>query len=108
MTKHSPAPWEIGDEYCNVRDEIVDADGCTIAVVWTRRPTNPYATVRLQFKDVETFKGNLRLMRAAPELLEALQALLDWGRDHTSPTDANSPHDLLVAAHSAIQKATQE
>lgn len=47
------------------------------------------------------------LMQAAPNLLEALQSLLDWGRDHTSPTDKNSPHELLVAAHDAIAAATQ-
>jgi len=32
----------------------------------------------------------------------ALQALLDWGREHTSPRDANSPHHLLVAAQAAL------
>jgi hypothetical protein len=48
----------------------------------------------------------LRLMAAAPELLAALQALTDWGRDHTSPKDPNSPHALLVAASAAIARAT--
>lgn len=32
----------------------------------------------------------------------ALTALLDWGREHTSPTDANSPHELLIAAKAAL------
>lgn len=43
---------------------------------------------------------------AGPALLAALQALLDWGREHTSPRDANSPHALLVAAAEAIELAT--
>lgn len=30
------------------------------------------------------------------QLVDALEALLDWGREHTSPTDPNSPHALLV------------
>ena len=38
-------------------------------------------------------------------LLEALEALTTWGRDHTSPRDANSPHDLLIAAVAAIANA---
>jgi hypothetical protein len=42
----------------------------------------------------------------APDLLTALQALLAWGREHTSPRDPNSPHALLVAAQEAIAKAT--
>lgn len=56
-----------------------------------------------QSKEAE---GNARLIAFAPEILEALQALLDWGRDHTSPRDANSPHQLLIKAAEAIAKAT--
>lgn len=41
------------------------------------------------------------------EMLEALRALLDWGRDNTSPVDANSPHALLVRACEVIAKATE-
>lgn len=32
----------------------------------------------------------------------ALKALLDWGREHTSPRDPNSPHALLVEAAAAL------
>lgn len=39
------------------------------------------------------------------DTLVALKALLDWGRDHTSPTDPASPHPLLVAAKAAIDRA---
>jgi hypothetical protein len=39
------------------------------------------------------------------ELLEALRALTDWAREHTSPRDANSPHDLLVRAIAVIDEA---
>ncbi len=46
-----------------------------------------------------------RRMLAAEALLAALQALLDWGRDHTSPLDAHSPHLLLIEAEAAIAKA---
>lgn len=45
------------------------------------------------------------LFAAAPDMLAALQALSDWGREHTSPRDANSPHALLVAAAKAIAAA---
>ncbi|TJW14409.1 MAG: hypothetical protein E5W82_10560 [Mesorhizobium sp.] len=38
-------------------------------------------------------------------LLAALKSLRDWGREHTSPRDPNSPHILLVAASDAIAKA---
>jgi hypothetical protein len=53
-------------------------------------------------------KASRRLRDAAPDLLAALQALLDWGREHTSPRDPNSPHTLLIDAVRAIDKATTE
>lgn len=39
------------------------------------------------------------------QLLEALRALTDWGREHTSPRDPNSPHDLLIRAVEVIAEA---
>ena len=46
-----------------------------------------------------------QLFAAAPELLEALTALLDWCREHTSPIQPNSPHELLVTSCAAIAAA---
>jgi len=54
----------------------------------------------------EALDKDAALIAAAPDLLAALQALTDWGRDHTSPKDPNSPHALLVAASAAIARAT--
>ena len=50
-------------------------------------------------------RANATIIAAAPDLLAALRALTDWGREFTSPTDANSPHALLVAACAAIARA---
>ena len=50
--------------------------------------------------------ANARLIAAAPELLTALEELTDWGREHTSPRDENSPHRLLINARAALTKAT--
>jgi hypothetical protein len=38
-------------------------------------------------------------------VLAALEALLAWGCEHTSPRDPNSPHELLVAAREAVDAA---
>jgi len=44
-------------------------------------------------------------IRNASQVRAALAALLDWGRSHTSPRDANSPHALLIAAAAALEGA---
>lgn len=38
----------------------------------------------------------------------ALFALTEWGRTHTSPTDPNSPHELLIQAVAALEAANKE
>ncbi len=43
-----------------------------------------------------------RMQQDNKALLAPLQALVAWGRAHTSPTQPNSPHDLLVKACEAI------
>jgi len=43
--------------------------------------------------------------RTRAALLAALEALLAWGQDHTSPLDPNSPHLLLIQAQAAIAQA---
>ena len=36
------------------------------------------------------------------DLAKAAAALLDWAREHTSPRQENSPHDLLVTLQAAL------
>lgn len=52
--------------------------------------------------------ANARLVAASPRLAAALLALLEWGREHTSPTDANTPHALLIEAAAALDDAGGE
>ena len=42
---------------------------------------------------------------ADDRITTALQAILDWGREHTSPHDINSPHALLIEAAAALKAA---
>lgn len=47
----------------------------------------------------------MQLTELQTDLLEALRALTDWGRDNTSPRDPNNPHSLLVRAAGVIAEA---
>lgn len=38
----------------------------------------------------------------------ALEDLLNWARANISPNDANTPHDLLIAATTALAKLKGE
>lgn len=90
-TKHTPGPWGIIWTNGTI---VIDANGGKTDIAHVVNRVN---------RDIT--EANARLIAAAPELLSALRSILDWGREHTSPTEPNSPHGLLVAAHLAIAKA---
>jgi hypothetical protein len=79
-TKHTPGPWKY------VHDAWIIAD---------------VGSVVLTSQGME--KADARLIAAAPELLEALQALLAWAE--TKPTRPDEDR-LQAAAALAIAKAT--
>jgi len=88
MSKHTPGTWYVAERtmwHAEVR--------------FVRTSEDKSGVVGL------TSDRDAKLVAAAPELLSALTNLLNWGREHTSPIDPNSPHELLVAAHEAIAKA---
>lgn len=91
---HTDGPWAIGIQVDPDGAEVISNDGQHLATV-TQDP----------------LIANANLIAAAPELLNALEALKEWGCTYTSPSVAvtiepeNSPHDLLVAAVEAITKA---
>ena len=111
MPNHSPAPWKIGAEFSNSQDEIEDANGRTVAVVWTRKAPM-FTASRPCFKDVEEWKGNLQLMAASPQLLAALQHMLNRfenmcrNNPATTPTQKTGRKICIEDARNAIAQAT--
>ena len=91
--KHTPGPWQV-----NSRDDhqVCDCDG-------ERRGCSPIAQIVRRFDDATTRRANARLIAAAPELLAALQALIDRGLEHRL-----SGFPEVDAARAAITKATGE
>jgi hypothetical protein len=93
LREHTPGPWRIN----HLNDKII-IGGRAYGI---ENVLSIAEVTKLKHHSQE----NAWLIAAAPDLLAALQALLDWGRDYTGPTDPHSPHQLLVKAHNAIAKA---
>jgi hypothetical protein len=92
MSAYTPAPWYalaegVTDAAIGYR-AIIDSDGYTVC--------NPSPMG----------EGNARLIAAAPDLLNALDGLLDYLRDYDADYPEAAP--IFGKARSAIAKATGE
>jgi len=89
----SPAPWKTAGRYGKYSDEITDANGQAVAIVFTRKADPQTVTGILPNPQGQ---ANASLIAAAPELLAALKSILDGG--------IADPVEVLKA-HAAITKA---
>lgn len=105
MTNHTPGPWKRAGRWGNIHSAISDpTGGQLIASVWThkqkalgRRAKGPE-----DYEETPEGMANYRLMLAAPELLEAAQAVMEF-YDNGTPLHASS---LIIAdLREAIAKA---
>jgi hypothetical protein len=76
---------------------VTDKDG----QAWMYTPGRRF---QVKVHDREIGGEIIRRVNNHERLVKALRDLTDWGREHTSPTDANSPHDLLVAAQDVLNE----
>jgi hypothetical protein len=96
---HTPGPWKVYQEkphYYSVGTDYAHDRGHDCNIV----------------RDVRC-EANARIMAAAPEMLEALEAALGWIRDGTNPSKGcinPLPGDVatLEAVQAAIRKAKGE
>ena len=94
MNKHTPGPWFA----------FVDKGQTIIRTSRTSAAFSPLAVVKGDKRDtLKDHEANAKLMASAPDLLEALEALLDYaesGWDHFP--------DVSVNARAAISRARGE
>lgn len=76
--KFTPGPWKISNEHSNAQDEIADAKGRCLAVVWTRISFAGAGGPRPCFQTYPEGASNAHLIAAAPELYKACEAALKW------------------------------
>jgi len=91
MSKHTPGPWQW---YWRHEDGVTNC-----GVFHEPRSGMAYSVCRApQYQTEQKWMADARLIAAAPELLEALQAIIDTGLSTSK----------ITAAKKAIAKATGE
>ncbi|CDY76148.1 hypothetical protein BGLT_05221 [Caballeronia glathei] len=92
--KHTPGPWFVTGTGLSRYVEGKVRPGVLQEVAWCGATEVP-----------EQMEANARLIAAAPELLEALQAMVDA---HAIPSSICKERPVYEAALAAIRKATAE
>ena len=86
--KHTPGPWEYGEER-----------GCCREIHADNGP-ELYAIAQTRHGDPEICEANARLIAAAPDLLDELETLVRYAQGADIP-----PHVAVDRARAAIAKA---
>lgn len=110
MANFSPAPWSVPVNDYHLHRDIVPADGLPLGVVFVR----PEGYDAERGKDIEG-EANSALIAAAPELMEACEAALEFLRDDLDANDPDIPDEEIQelmqvggALHLALTKARGE
>lgn len=104
MDKHTPGPWWSPDGRTVKQDyrPLTEIGGCIITGVLGGSTSGP-----LFIESDEEVSANARLIAAAPELLDALESILDAIRK--PPTSTGGYHEFDIhKAEIAIAKARGE
>jgi hypothetical protein len=101
-TNHTPGPWavETAKRFIGDSEETYDSLCVTFS-----SPLRAKLICELGADTLPDNPHNAHLIAAAPDLLDILRDLLDWGRVHISPAHDTAAHLLLVRAFEAVAKA---
>ena len=109
-TKHTPGPWHTSEPpiITDARNDVlIEPKLCQIGLY---APSGLLSFIVTELDDDPTddltiaeAQANARLIAAAPELLEALQAMIRYGED--GPAKGETGYDIEMKAKAAIRKA---
>ena len=106
MSKHTPGPWSVGE--VSHKKQRVDIDSLhadqTVGHQTWRGLARAYGCEDMPAEGTAAMLANARLIAAAPELLEALELLVDNPYREGTESDER----LRRIARAAIAKATGE
>jgi hypothetical protein len=100
-TQHTPGPWFIGNDFSDqgrhiyAEQMVCDDDG----EMW-----HPLIATTDDDERLIDWQANARLIRVAPELLRALETLVNMAESFAD--ELHEGHPDVVAARAAIAKAT--
>lgn len=111
MSKHTPGPWKCGYETSNNGltgprvGPLAFLDGESVCEFPIHSGDHAIAWIleSYGFGDKSRVIADAKLIAAAPDLLEALQGLIDC----ISNTRGPNANEALELAHAAIEKATK-
>lgn len=95
--KGSKSPWHIGSHPCNDQSKYTVRSDSNTVIAHVSQPSDNEQRARAD--------ADLRLIAAAPELLEALQRLLKYHDDFYDIEPDEDPEHPLAVAKAAIAKA---
>lgn len=109
--KFTPGPWEHIDEYQDTAGQVIDRAGfsfidvCNCSIKTDVPENEHWANSKDYHRELppEEQKANANLIAAAPELLEALEVILD-----DSPSSILRFEEAIEKAREAISKAYGE
>lgn len=95
--KGSKSPWHIGSHPCNDQSKYTVRSDSNTVIAHVSQPSDNEQRARAD--------ADLRLIAAAPELLEALQRLLKYHDDFYGIEPDEDPDHPLAVAKATIAKA---
>lgn len=103
--KHTPGPWAFSrsDDFGDARFYVAQQDGAPYTSNYSDVATLIAETVSGERVSIQ--EANARLIAAAPELLEALQEMVEFFQPNAWGSSTNRS-DALAKASAAIAKAT--
>jgi hypothetical protein len=103
-SEHTPGPWAI-DDYGAIRADMPNDDGCVEVAHRIYSPLGlDYGNVRTRPMTLIEAQANARLIAAAPDLLEAIEGMIEWFVEADEYADYEELETVKVA-RKAIAKA---
>ena len=106
MTTHTPGPWQVYKGPMNMDGGLNPFFRGIVALLKHSGEDDDVCVILDRNEEAHDYEANARLIAAAPELIEALQDLVDWQNGPPLPSYVKGWTESMEKATAAIAKAT--